>query len=273
MQAKHWTFTINNYTEQDLQDVRSMVKGSTYLCFGLELGAEGTPHIQGYVSFTKQLRRKQVSVQIPRAFLEVSKGTPIQNKVYCEKEGKFEEHGSIPKAQTEKATLKRKVDYEAAITLAKRQRLYEVEPSVLLRYGSSLRAIQKDHPVNPPDNDYLAGVWLYGEPGCGKSQAARWLYPGAYPKPLNKWWDGYQNEDYVILDDIEPDHKVLGHHLKQWSDHYPYTAEQKGTSIRIRPKIICITSNYSIEEIWSDWTMCQAIKRRFTIVDCNMIKK
>ena len=76
------------------------------------------------------------------------------------------------------------------------------------------------------------------------------------------------NEDYVLIDDIEPVHHVLGHHIKQWADHYPFTAEQKGTSIRIRPKVIVITSNYTIDEIWTG-TMAEAIKRRFIVVNCE----
>lgn len=123
--------------------------------------------------------------------------------------------------------------------------------------------IQKDHPAKLSDLDHLCGVWLYGAPGIGKSRTARWIFPNAYPKPLNKWWDGYQNEPYVILDDFDLDHKVLGHHMKQWADHYPFTAEQKGTSVRIRPEVICVTSNYTIEEIWHEPQMQLAMLRRF----------
>uniref|UniRef100_UPI004047D77E hypothetical protein n=1 Tax=Flavobacterium sp. TaxID=239 RepID=UPI004047D77E len=107
---------------------------------------------------------------------------------------------------------------------------------------------------------------FYGAPGTGKSKTARWLYPNAYPKMCNKWWDGYQHQPYVIIDDFDVNHSVLGHHLKIWSDHYPFLAEQKGHSLKLRPQIICVTSNYHPSEIWiSEPVTCAAICRRFEI--------
>lgn len=265
-EAKHWCFTVNNYTDDEVVPTEEHY---SYMVIGKEVGENGTPHLQGFVSFKKKMRRTQVSKLIPRAYLVVAKGTPSQAAAYCKKEGNWHEDGFLPAPgqQTAAASKKRAADYELAVEQAKRQKLYEIDPSILLRYGSSLRAIQKDHPIKMPDNDYLCGVWFVGKPGTGKSKSARWIYPEAYPKPLNKWWDGYQNEPYVILDDMEPIHNVLGHHIKQWADHYPFTAEQKGTSIRIRPAIICITSNYTIDEIFHDSKMAEAIARRFKVVN------
>lgn len=67
---------------------------------------------------------------------------------------------------------------------------------------------------------------------------------------MNKWWDGYRGQDVVILDDITPDHACLCYHLLIWSDHYSFNAEVKGGSVNIRPRIIIVTSNYTIEEVF-----------------------
>jgi len=262
-QAKRWCFTINNSTPKDEEIDKSLL---TYMIIGREVGQEGTPHLQGYVIMEKKTTLVGMKKLFPRAHLEVAKGSPEQNKIYCSKDGKFQEFGVFPKSTTVNATLKRKANYELALQKAKQQRLYEIDPGVLIRHMSSLKQIARDHPPNLETNDELCGVWFFGPPGCGKSRTARWLYPDAYPKPCNKWWDGYQNQPYVIIDDFDRNHVVLGHHLKIWADHYPFIAEQKGHSITIRPRVLCITSNYHPAWIFTeDKTLYEAIKRRFII--------
>ena len=79
------------------------------------------------------------------------------------------------------------------------------------------------------DADNVRGEWYWGEPGTGKSRAARANFPDAYLKAQNKWWDGYTGQQYVILDDLDTD--VLGHYLKIWADRYACTGEVKGGTI------------------------------------------
>lgn len=263
-QAKHWTFTLNNPVAGEGDAIT--VELVDYLIVGNEIGTEGTPHHQGYVCFKRPLRLTAVKKLLPRAHWEVAKGSPAQNYQYCSKDGDFLEIGVLPQPQTANASKKRAADYQLAMDQAKRQKLYEVEPGLLIRHMSSLKQIARDHPPELAENDHLSGIWFYGQPGTGKSKTARWLYPNAYPKPCNKWWDGYQNQHYVIIDDFDRNHSVLGHHLKIWADHYPFIAEQKGHSIKIRPTIICVTSNYHPAELFTDDpTLRQAILRRFTI--------
>lgn len=109
----------------------------------------------------------------------------------------------------------------------------------------------------------LCNLWLYGKAGTGKTKWAWDHYPDLFVKSINKWWDGYRDQETVLLDDWDPKHEVLVSHLKIWADRYPFRAETKGSSQMARPKRIIVTSNYSIEECFPNPQDVMAIKRRF----------
>lgn len=79
----------------------------------------------------------------------------------------------------------------------------------------------------------------------------------------NKWWDNYQDESVILIEDFDKNHKVLCHHLKIWADRYGFRAEKKNGTVVIRPIKIIITSNYSINEIWEEEQDREPIQRRF----------
>lgn len=97
-QAKRWCFTLNNPVDGEAIDVDLV----DYMVVGDEVGADGTRHFQGYVIFKAQKRLSALKKLLARAHWEISKGTPWQNRVYCTKDGKFEECGTVPKQPKEK---------------------------------------------------------------------------------------------------------------------------------------------------------------------------
>lgn len=113
-------------------------------------------------------------------------------------------------------------------------------------------------------------LWIYGPPGTGKSRLI-WAYAKEhdltiYVKLQNKWWDGYNGQNIVYIEDAGENMKVLASHVKNWADRYPFTAEIKGTTRRINAcdYYLIVTSNYSIEEIFNG-TDAEAIRRRFDV--------
>lgn len=237
----------------------------SYHVYGKEVApTTGTPHIQGYLYFKTMKTFHVLLSSLPSGIhLECAKGRPDQNIVYCTKGGDYVEDGVRPMSQKEKgdANSKRWAD---AVLAAKEGRFDDLPPDIQLRYMRNCKEIYKDNMPKPTDLDVLDHHWFYGPPGTGKSLTAREKYPGYYLKMSNKWWDGYQGEDNVIIDDVEIDAKYLAHFLKIWADHYPFIAETKGGVKYIRPKRIIITSNYTIDEIFGDIPIVsEAIKRRY----------
>ena len=144
-------------------------------------------------------------------------------------------------------------------------------PREFIQYNSTVERLYC--PVLENISSY-SGVWYYGDPGSGKSRLARENFPGAYEKLPNKWWDGYVDEDAVIIDDLSLDHKHMGSFLKRYADHYPYRAEYKGGSKLVRPQTIIVTSNYTIDEIFAgDAMLIAALHRRFKCTRFTNINK
>lgn len=107
-------------------------------------------------------------------------------------------------------------------------------------------------------------MWIFGPTGVGKSHYARHAFGTCYPKGKNKWWDGYRNEETVVIEDVDPADGVwIAYFLKIWGDKYPFIAEIKGRSKEIRPKRIIVTSNYTLRECMGRTEDYEPLIRRF----------
>jgi len=91
--SKHWCFTWNNYTDENMEQMeQAFQKGSMRYVIGKEVGEEGTPHLQGYVTAATKFRWS--SLDLPKTIhWEKCKGSEKDNIKYCMKDGEFTMHG------------------------------------------------------------------------------------------------------------------------------------------------------------------------------------
>lgn len=82
---------------------------------------------------------------------------------------------------------------------------------------------------------------------------------------MNKWWEDYEGEENVLIDDIGPD-CIGAQHIKRWCDKKQFRGEKKYSSVFIRPKKIVITSNYHPKEIWTNPNDYEAICDRVEVI-------
>lgn len=225
----------------------------------------GYIHWQFIIVFKKTVRLSFVKQHFPNTgHYEMSRSAAADAYVW-------KEETRVPGSQFElgeKAHRRNSaVDWKLVKEKAKNGLIDEVDPQVYIQHYRTLKQIAMDNMVKPADLDAACGIWIHGPPGVGKSHYARQFYLNAYMKMCNKWWCGYQNEKNVIIDDLDKSHKVLGHHLKIWSDKYAFIAETKGYAVTIRPERIIVTSNYTIADIFcDDLALAEAITRRFYII-------
>lgn len=91
MRCRRWQWTLNNYNDSERNFLQSLGQQLAtplkFLCYGEEIGEQGTPHLQGYCEVTtmKSMVQMKTFLGSNRFHLAKAKGTQQHNILYCSK--------------------------------------------------------------------------------------------------------------------------------------------------------------------------------------------
>lgn len=246
-----------------------------------ELHQDGEPHLHAYLHFsgelyvTKNARFFDVDGNHPNVVSAVR--DPKRVVKYCAKEGDYITNMSLDKwKKTSKSEMGRDI-------MSGKKSLTDItneNPAELFRFKSNADAINRWKLENQETItlEHEPGYWFGGLAGTGKSyyarQYAKILAVGEEPyikDVRTDWWDGYKGQSVVICDDVDRWSKGLFAQVKNLVDPYECQVPCKGGYLRIRPKYVLFTSNFTVDEwatqhgITADDQSLEPYRRRFRL--------
>jgi len=199
------------------------------------------------------MRFSVLKKMFPTMHIEPTKGSPEQNIAYCSKEGDVFTKGTPPvfsEAKQKKGGAKRAEDWALHWELAKEGKIESILNPIHVK---TYEYINVKYGQKVSNRDVLYNFWIWGPTGTGKSHTIRQVFGDTvYSKQVaTEWWDTYAGHQVALLDDVDPQHNLnLRTNLKIWADHYSFNAQVKGSVLNIRPKVVIVTSQYQIEEVF-----------------------
>lgn len=235
----------------------------------------GRLHIQGYVEFNKPIRLNRVKNIFgdPGLHLESRKGTSAQAIAYCEKSESYDDsgirmrYGDFKKEQGARNDLS--TIGEAIISGETISSIAFANPGSFIRYGRGFdRLAFIAAKRGAQEFRKLTVVVLWGVAGCGKSRAAIQLADGDgfildQPTGGVLWFDGYEGEKTLIIDDFYGWIKYAKF-LKVLDGHCLRNQTKGGYNYASWDKVI-ITSNKGPAD-WYQAGFTPALERRINYV-------
>lgn len=261
----NYIFTYNNYTNEGEEALKQwLAVNCKYAIFGHEVApSTGTPHLQGYLSLRKKMRMttlqgkmREIKVNLS---LQVAKASANENRVYCTKadSDNFFEVGDINQCSSVRSDLR-----EVAENIKKGKRIDEIfdeNGSTFIQYHAGIKAAVAlvEKKLCPKERDITVSVFC-GNAGTGKTHTAVNIcnamgmeyYIANSPQGGLVWWDLYEREPAVIIDDFKG--WIKPHDLFRILDKYQLRLPVRGAVRYAYYTHVFITSNYHPREWYSD---------------------
>lgn len=260
----NYIFTYNNYTNEGEESLKNwLALHAKYAVFGHEIApSTGTPHLQGYLSLRKKMRMttihgklREINVNLS---LQVARGSANENRVYCTKADKdnMYECGDINQCSSSRSDLR-----EVAENVKKGKRIDEIfedNGSTFIQYHAGIKAAVAlvEKKICPKVREVTVSVYC-GRAGTGKSHTAVEIcnslnieyYIANSPQGGLVWWDLYEREQAIIIDDFKG--WIKPHDLFRILDKWQFRLPVRGAVRYAFYTHVFITSNYHPTEWYS----------------------
>lgn len=256
MTSRSYVFTCFRNTEY-----RPTITGDVkYIICQLEECSEtGRTHLQGYIEFTKAVRYTAVQriLDDNTAHVEKRKGSREQARAYCSKletriDGPWE-CGAWSKGQGERTDLQSACD--SLLETKSLDQLADSHPVAYIKYTKGFQSLlYLKRKADAKSWRQLEVKVYWGEAGSGKTREAVAITDSYFI--LDKiseqmWFDGYDGEDHLIVDDFYG--WIKFNNFLRLCDGYPYRCPIKGGMVWASWTKVTFTSNKH-PDTWYDQT-------------------
>lgn len=269
--SKFWCWTLNNPTDGEISALTTALQTAEirYAVYQHEIGDGGTHHLQGYTELWCARGLGVMRLLLPRAHLEIRRGSRLQARTYCTKEstrapgtspvefGTFEDHSQGARN-----------DIRNVCESLRTRKVRDVILDYPETYAKYPRFFTEYKRVVTPPRDWVTKVFVFvGTTGTGKTRGAHLLWSDVWTKPPGVWYDTYDSEPHVLIDDFDG-RDITFRFLLQLLDRYPLLVPVKGAFVPWVPRVIVITSNLGVDEWYNrdDPTLNAPLHRRITRV-------
>ena len=197
-----------------------------YMVGQLERGENGTLHWQFAIQWSHSRSFAAIKKDLPLAHFEVRSWAAAVSTARRRTLGTPGHGSTVTGLPAGSARLRPRTGTRGI--LSPRRGALRDSAKIQIKHLGNLERIHRQN-LKFIDQTDVRGVWIWGKPGVGKSHFARQVLGAeVLPKLNNKWWDGYQSQKVVIMEDVDKETiKFLHHHLKIWSDRWGFIGETK----------------------------------------------